>query len=223
MRDPSYTTGGYTSVDPFSKGKIRFSKTEILHIAAAIAVLSIAFTLIFRNSTLDPTDPTMNIILIVGMSVILVVCSFLFHEFGHKFVAQKYNAWSEFRAFPYGLLMALVFSLMGFLFAAPGAVFIQGNISKEENGKISLAGPAVNFSISAIAIVIVLILNPGTFLSVVFYMLAWLNAFMGMFNMIPVLPFDGSKIVAWSIPVYIGAAAIGAAELIFVWFFLSAF
>jgi len=221
MRDP---VDGMRRVDPSylsSRGKIRFSKTEILHIAAAIAVLSVAFTLVFRNSVLDPTDPTMNIILIVGMSVILVVCSFLFHEFGHKFVAQRYNAWSEFRAYPYGLVMALVFSaLFGFLFAAPGAVYIEGRIDKEKYGKISLAGPAVNFSISAVAIVIVLALDPGSLACNVFYMLAWLNAFMGLFNMIPVLPFDGSKILAWSIPMYILAAAVGAVELAFVWFYL---
>jgi Zn-dependent protease len=217
---PGYNTKGYPQGDPFKTGQIRFSKTEILHIAASMAVLSVAFTILFRNSVLDPYDPTRNIILIAGMSVILVVCSFLFHEFGHKFVAQKYKAWSEFRAYPYGLVMALVSAMIGFLFAAPGAVYIQGNISKENYGRISLAGPAVNFTIAAIAIVVVLILEPNTIAAVIFYMLAWLNAFMGMFNMIPVMPFDGSKIVAWSIPVYIVTAAIGAAMLIFVWVYL---
>jgi len=215
-------TDGMRRVDPIDqrpRGKIKFSKTEILHIAIAIAVLSAAFSLIMRDSVLD-SDPTTNLLFIIGMSFMLVICSFLFHEFGHKFVAQRYNAWSEFRAYPFGLLMALAFSLAGFLFAAPGAVYIRGNINKETYGKISLAGPAVNFVISAIAIVISLSLTPGTLEFAIFRMLAYLNAFLGLFNMIPIQPFDGSKIMAWNIPVYIAAALIGAAEFAVVWFYL---
>jgi Zn-dependent protease len=216
MRDP---VDGMRRVDPSylsSKGQIRFSKTEVLHIAAAIAVLSVAFFLIMYRRT-DGVD----IIVIFGLSVMLVVCSFLFHEFGHKFVAQRYNAWSEFRAYPYGLVMALVFAaLAGFLFAAPGAVYIQGEIDKEKYGKISLAGPAVNFVIAAVAIVAFLAYGKFDVIGYGIFMLAQLNAFLGLFNMIPILPFDGSKIVAWSLPVYIMTAAIGVAELAIVWLYL---
>jgi len=213
---------GLRRVDPdyrAAQRKIKFSRTEVIHILAAVTVLSAAFSIIMRNSRLDP-NPTTNVILIIGMSVVLVVCSFLFHEFGHKFVAQRYNVWSEFRAYPYGLVIALLFSMFGFLFAAPGAVYINGDIDRTMNGKISLAGPAVNFAISAVAIVMCLVMEPGTFAYVVLQMLAYLNAFMGLFNMIPVLPFDGSKIVAWSIPAYILTAAIGAAEFIVVYFYI---
>ena len=213
---------GLRRVDPgyrAPKGKISFSKTEVFHIAIAIIVLSAAFSIIFRNSHLNP-DPTTNIMLIVGMSFILVVCSFLFHEFGHKFVAQRYNAWSEFRIFPAGLIMALMFSFFGFLFAAPGAVYIRGNIDKETNGKISIAGPGVNLVIAAIAIAVTFSMSSGTVIFVIFQMLAWLNAFMGLFNLIPVLPFDGSKILAWNIPVYAATAIIGVAELAVVWLYV---
>jgi Zn-dependent protease len=51
-------------------------------------------------------------------------------------------------------------------------------------------------------------------------MLAYINVFLGLFNMIPVLPFDGSKIVRWNIPIYIMAAAIGAAEFLVVRLYL---
>lgn len=219
MRDP---VDNMRRVDPgyrAPRGKISFSKTEILHILAAIIVLTAAFSIVMRNNRLV-VDPTMNTIYIIGISLILVVCSFLFHEFGHKFVAQRYNAWSEFRAYPFGLVMALIFSFMGFLFAAPGAVYIRGNIDKSMNGKISLAGPGVNFVISAIAIVICLMFQPGSLGGYIFYMLAYLNAFLGLFNLIPVMPFDGSKIVAWNIPIYILTVLIGVAEFAVVWFYL---
>jgi len=214
MRDP---VDGLRRVDPgykVPKGQIKFSKTEILHIAVAILVLSIAFSIVMRRG-FSSLDPSMNdMLFLLGFSFILVVFSFLIHEFGHKFVAQRYNAWSEFRAYPFGLLFALMMSFMGFLFAAPGAVYIRGNIDKEMNGKISLAGPAVNFVVSAIAIV--LFFMTGGLLATLFGMLAYLNAFLGLFNLIPIPPFDGSKIVTWDLKVYIMAALIGAVELFIV-------
>ncbi|MCL2032964.1 MAG: site-2 protease family protein [Methanomassiliicoccaceae archaeon] len=222
MRDAA---DGLRRVDPGYRpvrGKISFSKTEIIHIAAAIAVLSIAYSFVMmRREGLDfDSDQTTNTLIIIGISAILVICSFLFHELGHKFVAQRYNAWSEFRAYPYGLVMALIISsVFGFLFAAPGAVYIRGHIDRRMNGKISLAGPAVNFVIAAVAIVVFLALEPGP-LAYVIFMLANLNAFLGLFNMIPVPPFDGSKIVAWNVPIYVAAALVGAAELAVVWLYL---
>lgn len=210
---------GLRRVDPgyrAQKGKISFSKTEILHIIVAILVLSAAYSILFRGSSLYP-DQTTNIILIVGMSFVLVVCSFLSHEFGHKFVAQRYGAWSEFRVFPAGLLMALVSAALGFLFAAPGAVYIRGNIDKEKNGKISIAGPGVNLVIAAISLAVFFATTSGALVNSIFLMLAFLNAFMGLFNMIPVQPFDGSKILAWNIPAYLMAIAIGVVELIIIW------
>ncbi|MDR3075629.1 MAG: site-2 protease family protein [Candidatus Methanoplasma sp.] len=219
MQDP---VDGMRRVDPGYRGqhgKISFSRTEILHLTIAIVVLSMAFSIIMRGSRIVP-DQTLNIAYIVGISVILVVCSFLLHEMGHKFVAQRYKAWSEFRIYPVGLLMALLFSLAGFLFAAPGAVYIRGNIDREMNGKISLSGPGVNFSVAGAAILLCLVLDPGSLAFQIILMLAYLNAFLGLFNMIPVPPFDGSKIVAWDIRVYIATVAIGAAELAVIWFHL---
>jgi len=218
------STDGLRRVDPGYKaprGQIRFSKTELLHIIAAIVVLSIAFSMIMRDNTLVAGDSTMNIVYIVGFSFILVIFSFFVHELGHKFVAQKYNAWSEFRAYPFGLAFALIISIVaGFLFAAPGAVYIRGDINREMNGKISLAGPAVNFVIAAIAIVMCFMLTEGTLVFYVFAMLAYLNAFLGLFNMIPVLPFDGSKIVAWDLKVYIATVIVGAIEFAVVWMYI---
>jgi Zn-dependent protease len=121
------------------------------------------------------------------------------------------------------LLIALILSYGGFLFAAPGAVYIQGDLTKEMNGKISLAGPAVNFAISAVAILVLLAFDIIGTIAFAIYLMAQLNAVLGLFNMIPMFPLDGSKIVAWNIKIYIIAVAIGAIELLTVMFFITVY
>ena len=208
-------------VDPGYRGgpdRLRFSRTEALHIFAAVAVLSIAFAilLIRGGSRLSP-DGVVNFLMLLLLAGFLVSCSFLTHELGHKYVAQYYGAWSEFRAYPFGLVMAVVFSYMGFLFAAPGAVYIQGDIDKEQYGKISMAGPMMNFIIGAFSIVAWL-MTTGL-VSNILFQLAWLNAFLGLFNMIPVPPLDGSKIISWKWQVFAVMAAVGAAQLAFLYLY----
>ncbi len=206
---------GLRRVDPgFRKGPggLSFSKTEIVHIAVALIVLSIAFTvMLYRGGSHLDNNTLVNIAEIFLVSMLLITCSFLIHEMGHKYVAQSYGAWSEFRMFPAGLLMALVFSFMGFLFAAPGAVYIRGNINKEQNGIISMAGPVMNFIVGAIALILTFMTSGLT--SSILFQLAWINAFLGIFNMIPIPPMDGSKVLSWDIRVFLTMAAIGIAEL----------
>jgi Zn-dependent protease len=193
--------------------KPSFSKIEIQHITISIIVLAIAFAMIYARSSriVFDTSGVMNFLYWFGISIVLVVCSFLLHEFGHKFVAQKYGAWAEFRMWPAGLGLALVSGFLGFLFAAPGAVYIDGRIDEKVNGKISIAGPAVNFAIAAIALLVwYLTLNQGNwFMSFILCMLVNLNAFLGLFNLIPFPPFDGSKVIKWSLPLWICMLAIG--------------
>ena len=48
-----------------------------------------------------------------SISLVAVSTGFLMHELMHKFVAQRYGAWAEFRVFPLGLMMAILFSFFG--------------------------------------------------------------------------------------------------------------
>ena len=198
-------------------GKPRFSKTEIRDIFISIVVLSLAFTLLFRNGSIFDffelrLGQGMGYVGLFGMCLLLVVMSFLFHEFGHKFMAQKYGLWSEFRMWPIGLVLTLVTSLIGFLFASPGAVMIAGNMDKKMNGMVSIAGPAVNIVLCVIGIIGWLATN-GTDFVIFFYMLTSLNAWLAIFNLIPVPPLDGSKIIYWNLIVW--GVAIGIAVALF--------
>jgi len=131
----------------------------------------------------------------------------LLHELAHKFFAQRYGAWAEFRAFDKMLMIALLVSVFGFIFAAPGAVFIRGLVSRRQNGVISLAGPVTNFALATAFI----LLNMFTPLGLVTQYGAQINAWLGVFNLLPFFGLDGEKVLHWDKRIYGGALLVGIA------------
>ena len=175
---------------------MRFSRIEIEHLLYSWVLVSIIVAFI-----LDIGD----FFLTVFVSAFTVGIGFLLHELGHKFVAQKYGCFAEYRAdfsmLFFALVLAMVFQVV---FIAPGAVFISGYVTRERNGKISLAGPLVNIVLSVIFLFFSFF-SSGFFHTVVYYG-AIINAFLALFNMIPVGNLDGAKVLAWSKPVYFSMA-----------------
>lgn len=211
-------------------GRSRFSRRELGDIAISMIVLAVAFTILYRDNVvmacleyhLGETGKWAGLL---AICLALVVFSFLLHEFSHKFVAQRYGMWSEYRMYPMGLVLTLVTSVIGFLFAAPGAVYIDGPMDRERNGRISVAGPVVNILLAAVGIAAVLAVNDSPyfiddpmFLGImVFVMLASLNSFLAVFNLLPVPPLDGSKVFAWNKTVWAAMIAVAAVEIVCVY------
>lgn len=203
--------------------RIRFSATEIRHILLAVLVLVFAFAL-WQAGGLGASVVRLLSSLVVA--AIAVPTGFLLHEFGHKVVAQRYGHWAEFRAYTYGLILAVVTALLGFLFAAPGAVRIAGPVTQRESGRISLAGPLVNLVIGAAFLAGAFTLlwagaNPALLSGLgtigLLEGVALINLLLGAFNMIPFPPLDGSKVVRWDLRAYglVLAALIGLLVLLF--------
>jgi Zn-dependent protease len=136
---------------------------------------------------------------------------FVLHELSHKFVAQRYGYWAEFRMWPYGLLLVFLGALIGFFFAAPGATYISGSsITEKENGVISLAGPMTNV---ALALLFLPFLIFGALSSSLYGAISLavgglglqINLVLAAFNMIPIFPLDGSKVFRWSKVLWVSA------------------
>ncbi|HYC11861.1 MAG TPA: AN1-type zinc finger domain-containing protein [Nitrososphaerales archaeon] len=193
----TFSSPGYPPQPEIKPGS-PFSVLEVRDIAVAYLSLGLAFSIVLvRNGVLSSfTLP--GIAEVAAIALIAVGPGFVLHELSHKFAARRYGHWAEFRMWPLGLLLALVTSLIGFIFAAPGATYISGiNITKEENGRISLAGPLTNV---AVALVFVpLFLFTGGFLQTLGFFGVYINLFLALFNMIPVLPLDGAKVLSWSV------------------------
>jgi len=198
----SYQPYEYHQPPPVTGGGLQFSEEEKKNLFMAIGALTLAFTLLLAGGELP-------IYTVIALSFVAVVTGFLLHEMGHKIVAQRYGCWAEFRAWPMGLLLAVVSGLFGFLFAAPGAVYIRGYLSKEENGKVSAAGPAMNITVASILLPILFFI-PGILIEInyLIWMICYLNVFIGGFNMIPFPPLDGSKIIKWNPGLWVGMLII---------------
>ena len=172
-----------------------FSGVEVRDILIAWAALALAFVIAERGpfGALDPANfPTAFLI-----SFVAVGSGFVLHELMHKFTAEHYGYWAEFRMWVFGIVLALATSALGFIFAAPGATYIQGyDISPRENGIISLAGPATNIVIASIFLVVLQVGN-GLFQVIGEFGFS-VNLILATFNMLPIMPLDGAKVWRWS-------------------------
>ncbi len=171
-----------------------FSKKEIRELGKAWGVLSLAFAIAFNGLSF-----TYSFFLAFLVSALTVGTAFIFHEMGHKIVAQKYGCFAEFRSFDNMLFLALLMSLFGLIFAAPGAVMIHGPIGIRRNGKISLAGPGVNIILALVFLGLFFVLGSN----VIIYYGFLVNSWLALFNMIPFAMFDGAKILKWNKFVYV--------------------
>lgn len=177
---------------------LQISSVEAMHIIASVITISLAFSL-FKNNNFLNVDYFLMILLSVGSAFIL-------HELGHKYAALHFGVHAEYRAWTTGLFLAVMmafFTQGRFVFAAPGAVYIFGRVTNEQNGKIALAGPAMNFLLAIF------------FLSLYFFggapdfavMGAYINLLLGGFNMLPFGPLDGAKIARWNQTAWLAGSA----------------
>jgi Zn-dependent protease len=190
----------------------RISRREEFDLFIAWMAISLSFAIIkiAPNGVLGPIkslDPVVALIYF-GISLLTVGIGFILHEMAHKFTAIRYGYWAEFRKDNSMLLIAVALaSLVGFVFAAPGATVIYSNdgrgLSREQNGKISAAGPIINLLLGIPFAGLVLIGNSsGNLLSQIGIFGIQINAMIAAFNMLPISILDGRKVMSWNLPVF---------------------
>lgn len=193
---------------------VKFTASEIRDIIISMLAISFAFALLLSRST------GFNITVITTLmpiTLIVVGFGFVFHELSHKFVAIRYGYWAEYKMWIQGLFLALITPLFGFIFAAPGAVYIHGEyISKEENGKISVSGSITNIIFASFFLLILIALPNNIYITTLAFYGVFINGFLAFFNQLPFFGLDGSKVIKWNpfvwilvVIVSLGFTAIG--------------
>lgn len=181
---------------------MKFSQKEVKDLLIAWLMISVAFAILFSGGAALFASLNFSFVIVFIISAFTVGISFLLHELMHKYVAQKYKLWAEFRAFYNFLFLAILFSFFGFIIAAPGAVMIRGFLSREKNGKISLAGPLTNIVLAIIFFMFFIFYKEGI-LGLFFNYGLTINSLLALFNLIPLPPFDGYKVRQWNMGIYI--------------------
>jgi Zn-dependent protease len=154
--------------------------------------------------------------------IIILLTAFPVHEFAHAFVADRFgddtprvNGRLTLNPFahldPIGTIMML---LVGFGFAKPVPInpYVLQKRSSAAPMLVSLAGPMSNFAMAIIAAIPFRLglasnaeinVSTGTFLPNLSTFLALfieINLLLMLFNLIPIFPLDGEKVLAFFLP-----------------------
>ncbi len=180
---------------------------EIKQIAIADLVLTLAFSLAMEGGVFGLRSSAF--IFILPIAFVAVTLSFVLHELMHKYVAQHYGAIAAFQTSRMGLLITLGTSLFGFLFGIPGATVIYANtFTKRQNGITSLAGPLTNFAVFAVFFVLYIFATPLTYLAYMAEFVMFISILLAFFNMLPIMPLDGAKVLYWNKRVYMASMGV---------------
>jgi len=187
----------------------KFSNIEIRHLLISMGVLTIAFSLLItRNNVIYGLLSGFRLNILpygIGLAFLGVVTAFFFHEISHKFMAQKFGLWAEYRMFPQGLRLALLLGIFTpIVFAAPGAVMFRGESRTFETGQIAVSGPLANIVIAMITLPVYLfVLYEDVLIGQIVGFICLINAFLATFNLLPFGPLDGMKVIRWNATVWI--------------------
>lgn len=149
-------------------------------------------------------NPLLFVIVFPGLLAAITI-----HEFAHAFVADKLGdptprhqerVTLDPRAHldPWGTLMIL-FTRFGW---GKPVEFDPYNLSHpvRDTALIALAGPITNLVAAAILALIIQLIPLGSLLSLGLIQVLYLNVVLAIFNLVPVYPLDGSKILASLLP-----------------------
>ncbi len=155
------------------------------------------------------------------VSAVAVATAFVFHEIAHRQVARRYNLFARYKAWYKGLVLAIAVAFISaklfgtpFIIAAPGAVYVMayyGIPPPDIEFRVSIAGPAANMLV-AIALFIASVIVPYP-LSIYLRFISNVNAWIAFFNLLPIPPLDGFKVIRYSLTTWL--VVIAAAFAIF--------
>jgi len=177
---------------------MRISRTEIQHLAIAWIVLGLCFSVRYLFSR-----PSLFLMFFL-VALIGLGTAFIGHELAHKLVAQKFGYQAEFRLWWLGLIIAAlsaIISMGRILFAAPGAVYILSYyIGRREEGLISISGALANL---VLAFFFFFMSQGSGFAGLVGDWGLTINLWLAAFNMLPIPPLDGRKVMSWNLGVWL--------------------
>jgi len=200
---------------------------EIKDLVISALALALAFGIALSGGYRAFFTPGL-LVTVFLMSIVAVSLGFVLHEIGHRFVARRFGCFAEYIMWPTGLILAVVVSFFGFVFAAPGAVMIypksdaggRVTLTRQKIGLISITGPAMNLCLALVFILLNMAYSNIALLTLLFSLGARINIWLAVFNLIPFGPLDGAKIFRWHKGVWLAAIVVGIGLFVAQYFIL---
>jgi Zn-dependent protease len=161
----------------------------------------------------------MNVDKLIGLLILIpvLVVSMMFHELAHGFVAYRLGdstakrmgrlSFNPIRHMdPLGTAMFFITYLFGgFVFGWAKPVPVSPYYFKNRQwgmALVSFAGPVTNFILAIVFIVVLNAIHPDVsgWVFEVFFRLFQVNVVLGLFNLVPIPPLDGSRVVGAFLP-----------------------
>lgn len=190
-------------------------------IAFIIALAAISLTVGSRYLVFGP----ITFFPIIAASVSI---AFLPHELMHRYIARKMGCFSRFVLDPFGLMLTLATAipLIPFKIIIPGYILISSHYydpitRKRIEGVSAIAGPLTNLVIALIGIALlnmVTLLRINPYLNIFVLYIVIVNAWIAFFNLLPIPPLDGSKIISWKPVNWALLFTLSIALLLLYWF-----
>jgi Zn-dependent protease len=181
------------------------SRTELTHLSIAFVVLTFDLVIVLSGRGLVEGGGASGLLAPIPVFYILLAAAaaltgFIAHEMAHKLVARRLGYWAEFRMWPIGLLLSVLTSIYGVVFAAPGATMVNGMDPRDRQrwGLTGVAGPVSNLIFAAgfyVASLTTFRIGSGVFGPLLF--LALINTLFATFNLLPIGLLDGAKVFRW--------------------------
>ncbi len=167
-----------------------------LFLSALIVGISITGFTIF-------TKPVIGVYMIMLLSI-----SFIIHELSHRIEARKLGYIAFYRINKIGLLLTSISFFLPFKIIAPGEVAfysIRKLPSIRDIAVISLMGPLANVLLAVmlkISSTILIAQGIHIYIADIMGRIGSFNGYIAFFNLIPIPPLDGSKIVRYSLTLW---------------------
>lgn len=182
----------------------------------------------------------MDMLIVQLLFLVVLIFSAILHEVAHGFIAERLGDPTArllgrltLNPKPHidpvmSILLPLILLLSGspIIFGAAKPVPVDPfNLKdgRKDLALVSLAGPATNFIIAIIAAILIKFL-PLSPIAEILYIVVQVNLILGIFNLIPIPPLDGSKIFSLVLPEKDATTFMSIGNIgIFIIFFLLMF
>jgi Zn-dependent protease len=186
MKESSYRRITARARQPVAAG---ISLLEVLVTTAGAVLYALAFIVAKK----EVFSPGVFIMFVVTAGVAITI-----HEVGHRYIARKYKDEVEMQLWDLGIITMFVTGyLTGVVFAKPARNIVMNapSLSKEQMGRIMLAGPVI--SVAAAAVFVPFLFLGGAYqkaatMSIMF------NLLVATYHMMPFAPMDGRAVLRWS-------------------------